>query len=43
MQELSQHEWAKQASEMENAVILDVRTDLEVEQGKIPGAVQGNI
>lgn len=43
MQELSQHEWAKQASEMENAVILDVRTDLEVEQGKIPGAIQVNI
>ena len=43
MQELSQKEWAKLASSNEDAVIIDVRTDLELEQGKIPNAKQMNI
>lgn len=43
MQELSQKEWAELASNNEDAIIIDVRTDLELEQGKIPNAQQMNI
>ncbi|WP_373056975.1 rhodanese-like domain-containing protein [Zunongwangia sp. H14] len=38
MKELSQEEWSEQLKEDKNAVILDVRTDEEVEEGYIPGA-----
>lgn len=38
MKELSQEEWREQVSKDENAVILDVRTELEVEEGYIPEA-----
>lgn len=38
MKELSQEEWREQVSRDENAVILDVRTELEVEEGYIPEA-----
>ncbi|MFD0976294.1 rhodanese-like domain-containing protein [Salinimicrobium gaetbulicola] len=38
MKELSQEEWRKQISNDDNAVILDVRTELEVEEGYIPEA-----
>jgi len=43
MQELSQSQWAEQAQTDEQGVILDVRTDMEVEQGMIPNAMQINI
>ena len=43
MQELSQKEWAKQVAENEDAVVIDVRTDMELYQGKIPNAIQMNI
>lgn len=36
MQQLSQAEWAIKAEEDKDAVIIDVRTPLEVEQGYIP-------
>jgi len=35
---LSQEQWWAQAQEDENAVILDVRTEDEVNRGQIPGA-----
>ncbi len=43
MQELSQSQWALQSSQDENAVIIDVRTDMEVAQGMIPDAVHIDI
>ena len=38
MKELSQEEWREQISKDDDAVILDVRTELEVEEGYIPEA-----
>lgn len=38
MKEISQEEWREQITKDENAVILDVRTEQEVEEGYIPGA-----
>lgn len=38
MKELSQEEWRKQLAEDQNAEILDVRTQEEVEEGYIPNA-----
>ncbi len=38
MKEISQEEWREQIAKDENAVILDVRTEQEVEEGYIPGA-----
>jgi rhodanese-related sulfurtransferase len=38
MKELNQEEWREKAAQDEDAVILDVRTDQEVEEGYIPGA-----
>ena len=38
MKELSQEEWREQISNDDNAVILDVRTELEMEEGYIPEA-----
>mgnify|MGYP003675295279 FL=1 len=38
MKELSQDEWQSQLEKDENAVILDVRTEEEVEDGYIPKA-----
>ena len=35
---LSQEEWAEQLQQDDNAFILDVRTEEEVEEGYIPGA-----
>ena len=40
MKDLTQEEWREQIAGDENAFILDVRTDEEVEEGKIPGATQ---
>ena len=38
MANLTQEEWTEQLSKDDNAVVLDVRTPEEVEQGYIPGA-----
>lgn len=38
MKDLSQEEWQQKAKEDEKAVILDVRTQEEVDEGYIPGA-----
>lgn len=38
MKNLTQQEWADQLLTDANAVVLDVRTDLEVEEGIIPNA-----
>jgi rhodanese-related sulfurtransferase len=43
MQHLSQEEWAAQLAADENAVILDVRTEEEWEDGIIPGALLNDI
>ena len=39
MADLTQEQWAAQAQADTNAVILDVRTEEEVEDGIIPGAI----
>ncbi|NUY82166.1 rhodanese-like domain-containing protein [Flavobacterium sp. MAH-1] len=41
--DLSQHDWLDQLSNDPNAVILDVRTDDEWNEGIIPGAVNIDI
>ena len=38
MKELTQEEWREQIGNDENAVILDVRTQEEVDEGHIPNA-----
>ncbi|MHA6281315.1 rhodanese-like domain-containing protein [Salinimicrobium sp. CAU 1759] len=38
MKELTQEEWREKIANDEDAVILDVRTEQEVEEGYIPGA-----
>ena len=38
MTDLTQHEWTSKLSATDNAVILDVRTQEEAEQGIIPNA-----
>lgn len=38
MKELTQEEWREKLAQDENAVILDVRTEQEIEEGYIPGA-----
>ena len=38
MKELSQEEWKENLRNDPDAVILDVRTEIEVEEGYIPGA-----
>ncbi|MCM5661626.1 rhodanese-like domain-containing protein [Galbibacter mesophilus] len=43
MVDLTQEEWAEQLKNDENAVVLDVRTDEEVEEGYIPNAIQIDI
>lgn len=43
MSDLSQEQWAKQLKADENAFILDVRTEEEVEEGFIPNAKNLNI
>jgi rhodanese-related sulfurtransferase len=43
MADLVQTEWQSQLQNDTNAVILDVRTLAEVEQGKIPGAIHIDI
>ncbi|MFC7356828.1 rhodanese-like domain-containing protein [Jejudonia soesokkakensis] len=41
--DLQQKQWAEQLAEDPAAVILDVRTDAEVEEGMIPNAKQMDI
>jgi rhodanese-related sulfurtransferase len=43
MEELNSKEWREKASSDSNAVILDVRTDEEFEEGIIEGAIQMDI
>ena len=43
MADLSQEEWVEQLQNDDNAVILDVRSPQEVEEGYIPGAVNIDI
>ena len=43
MADLTQEEWAEQLDSDENAVILDVRTADEVDDGYIPGAINIDI
>ncbi|WP_299128950.1 rhodanese-like domain-containing protein [uncultured Winogradskyella sp.] len=43
MADLSQKDWTKKLKEDNNAVVLDVRTALEVEEGIIPGALHIDI
>ena len=43
MSDLSQHEWAEQLENDSNAVILDVRTAEEMEEGYIPDALHIDI
>ena len=40
---LSQHDWTSQLKDDANAVILDVRTDEEWNEGIIPGAILNDI
>ena len=39
MADLTQDEWARRLEHDKNAVILDVRTEVEMEEGYIPGAI----
>ena len=43
MEELTQEEWISQLENDDNAVVLDVRTDAEVEDGIIPKAIHIDI
>lgn len=43
MQDINSEEWQKKIASDTDAVILDVRTDEETEEGMIPGAKQINI
>ncbi|MFD0965007.1 rhodanese-like domain-containing protein [Pseudofulvibacter geojedonensis] len=39
MTDLNQKEWAEQLAKDDNAIVLDVRTQEEVEEGFIPNAI----
>lgn len=43
MADLTQDQWSEQLENDKNAVIIDVRTDVEFEEGYIPGAKQIDI
>lgn len=43
MADLSQSEWTKQLEKDSNAVVLDVRTQEEVDEGVIPNAIHIDI
>lgn len=43
MEDLSQETWKEQLANDNNAVILDVRTDTEIEEGIIPNAIHIDI
>ncbi len=43
MSDLSQQQWAEELSQDDNAIILDVRTQEEAEEGMIPNAIIADI
>ncbi len=43
MADLTQQQWSEQLENDDNSVIIDVRTDAELEAGYIPGAIQIDI
>lgn len=43
MKELTEEQWKEQINKDGDAVLLDVRTEEEVEQGQIPGALNIDI
>ena len=43
MNDLSQEDWTKQLASDNNAIVLDVRTEEEVEEGIIPNAIHIDI
>jgi rhodanese-related sulfurtransferase len=43
MSDLSQQQWAEELSKDDNAIILDVRTEAETEEGIIPNAIIADI
>ena len=43
MEDLTQDQWREKLEQDENAVILDVRTDIEVQEERIPGSIHMNI
>ena len=43
MSDLPQNEWASQIEGNSKSIILDVRTDAEVEEGMIPDAIHLDI
>jgi len=43
MADLTQQQWREQMENDPDAVIVDVRNDIELEEGRIPGAIQMNI
>ncbi len=43
MQNLTQQEWSEQLANNDTAVIIDVRTPMEIAEGYIPGALHINI
>ncbi|MEP5255369.1 MULTISPECIES: rhodanese-like domain-containing protein [Winogradskyella] len=43
MADLSQQEWTEQLKADDNAVVLDVRTQAEVDEGMIPNAIHIDI
>lgn len=43
MADLTQQQWSEQLENDDDAVILDVRTEAEFEEGYIPGALQIDI
>ena len=43
MSDLSQQQWTDELSEDDNAIILDVRTEEEAEEGMIPNAIVADI
>ncbi|MEL6812745.1 MAG: rhodanese-like domain-containing protein [Bacteroidota bacterium] len=43
MQDLTQAQWREQLTQDNDAIILDVRTDMEVAEGMIPNAKQIDI
>jgi rhodanese-related sulfurtransferase len=43
MSDLSQQQWAEELSQDDNAIILDVRTLAETEEGIIPNAIIADI
>jgi len=43
MSDLSQQQWAKELLQDDDAIIIDVRTEIEAEEGIIPNAIIADI